>query len=129
MQVRLGTYRYLFFFCSSEPEDYEGGRTASDIVRWAEEKAAENVAPPEVKQILGADSVKAGCEEHPLCVIAFLPNILDCQVCVTIYYRFSQFWIPTQTYPNISAHIYVEIKKYVLVRHILIPFGRRESTV
>lgn len=64
---------------SSEPEDYEGGRSAGDIVRWAEEKAAENVPPPEVKQIVGADSVKAACEEHPLCVIAFLPNILDCQ--------------------------------------------------
>jgi hypothetical protein len=49
-------------------------------VRWAEEKAAENVPPPEVKQIVAADSVKAACEEHPLCVIAFLPNILDCQV-------------------------------------------------
>lgn len=64
---------------SSEPEDYEGGRSAGDIVRWAEEKAAENVPPPEVKQIVGADSVKAACEEHPLCVVAFLPNILDCQ--------------------------------------------------
>jgi protein disulfide-isomerase A6 len=32
-----------------------------------------------VKQILGPESLKAGCEEHPLCVVAFLPNILDCQ--------------------------------------------------
>jgi protein disulfide-isomerase A6 len=64
----------------AEPEDYEGGRSASDIVRWAEDKAAENVPPPEVKQIVDANSVKAACEEHPLCVIAFLPNILDCQV-------------------------------------------------
>jgi hypothetical protein len=37
----------------TEPEDYEGGRTAGDIVRWAEEKAAENVPAPEVKQITG----------------------------------------------------------------------------
>ncbi len=74
-------------FSPTEPEDYEGGRTAGDIVRWAEEKAAENVPPPEVKQILGPESLKAGCEEHPLCVVAFLPNILDCQV--TILTRFS----------------------------------------
>ncbi len=39
--------------CVTEPEDYEGGRTAGDIVRWAEEKAAENVPAPEVKQITG----------------------------------------------------------------------------
>ena len=36
---------------STEPEDYEGGRTADDIVAWAEEKAAEDVAPPEVSNI------------------------------------------------------------------------------
>jgi hypothetical protein len=38
---------------TAESEDYEGGRTAGDIVRWAEEKAAENVPAPEVKQITG----------------------------------------------------------------------------
>jgi len=64
---------------SSEPEDYEGGRTASDIVRWAEEKFAENVPAPEVKQITAAVDVESACGEHPLCVIAFLPHILDCQ--------------------------------------------------
>ena len=36
---------------SSEPEDYEGGRTANDIVAWAEEKFAENVPAPEVSDI------------------------------------------------------------------------------
>jgi len=64
---------------SSEPEDYEGGRTAGDIVKWAEEKAADNMPAPELKQILGNDDVKKACENQPLCVIAFLPNILDCQ--------------------------------------------------
>ncbi|XP_023336650.1 protein disulfide-isomerase A6 homolog [Eurytemora carolleeae] len=64
---------------SSEPEEYNGGRTASDIVAWAEEKAAENVSPPEIKQILSDADVEEGCGEHPLCVIAFLPHILDCQ--------------------------------------------------
>jgi len=64
---------------SSEPEDYEGGRTASDIVRWAEEKAADAIEPPEVKQILSSKDVESACGEHPLCVIAFLPHILDCQ--------------------------------------------------
>jgi len=64
---------------STEPEDYEGGRNADDIVAWAEEKAAENIAPPEVKQILSEKTVSDACGEHPLCVIAFLPHILDCQ--------------------------------------------------
>merc|ERR1711911_577447 len=63
---------------STEPEDYNGGRTASDIVKFAEEKATENLAPPEVVQVTGEASVEAGCANHPLCVIAFLPHILDC---------------------------------------------------
>jgi len=64
---------------SNEAEDYEGGRSASDIVAWAEEKAAENVAPPEIKQLLSEDEISSACGEHPLCVVAFLPHILDCQ--------------------------------------------------
>lgn len=36
---------------SSSVEDYNGGRTSSDIVNWALEKLAENVPAPEVKQV------------------------------------------------------------------------------
>jgi len=32
-------------------EDYEGGRTSSDIVSFALDKLAENVDPPEVVQV------------------------------------------------------------------------------
>jgi len=63
---------------SSEPEDYNGGRTAGDIVKWAEEKFAENIPPPEAVQAVSAEVVTEACEKHPLCVIAFLPHILDC---------------------------------------------------
>jgi len=74
-------YPTIKFFAagSSEPEDYDGGRTANDIVRWGEEKFAENVPPPEVVQAINSEAVSAACEKHPLCVIAFLPHILDCQ--------------------------------------------------
>lgn len=64
---------------SSEPEEYDGGRSANDIVKWAEEKFAENIPPPEVLQAINKDVVTKACENHPLCVIAFLPHILDCQ--------------------------------------------------
>ena len=75
-------YPTIKFFAagSGEPEEYDGGRTADSIVRWGEEKFAENVPPPEMIQITSEDTVKEGCGEHPLCVIAFLPHILDCQV-------------------------------------------------
>ncbi|XP_071110867.1 protein disulfide-isomerase A6-like [Haliotis cracherodii] len=60
-------------------EDYDGGRTASDIIAWATEKAAANVPPPEVVQVTNAQVLKDNCENHQLCVIAILPHILDCQ--------------------------------------------------
>ncbi|XP_046574574.1 protein disulfide-isomerase A6 homolog [Haliotis rubra] len=60
-------------------EEYDGGRTASDIIAWATEKAAANVAPPEVVQVTNAQVLKDNCENHQLCIIAILPHILDCQ--------------------------------------------------
>ncbi|XP_054269604.1 protein disulfide-isomerase A6 homolog [Macrosteles quadrilineatus] len=64
---------------SSSVEDYNGGRTSSDIVNWALEKLAENVPAPEVKQVVSEKVLKEACEEKPLCVVSVLPHILDCQ--------------------------------------------------
>lgn len=65
---------------ASSAEDYDGGRTASDIVNWASGKVVENIPAPEVKQLINEDVMKKYCvESHPLCVVAILPNILDCQ--------------------------------------------------
>jgi len=60
-------------------EEYDGGRTADDIVRWGEDKAVKNLPAPEINQIVSEAALKKGCEEHGLCVMAFLPHILDCQ--------------------------------------------------
>ncbi|GFV70595.1 protein disulfide-isomerase A6 [Trichonephila clavipes] len=60
-------------------EEYDGGRTASDIVSWALEKLAEFTPPPEVQQVINNDILKETCEDQPLCVISILPHILDCQ--------------------------------------------------
>lgn len=60
-------------------QEYNGGRTSSDIVQWALDKFSENIPAPEVQQIVDEKSVKEACEEKPLCVIAVLPHILDCQ--------------------------------------------------
>ncbi|XP_053609121.1 protein disulfide-isomerase A6 homolog isoform X2 [Plodia interpunctella] len=62
---------------SDSMEDYNGGRTSSDIVTWALEKFAENVPAPEVLQIVDEETMKA-CGEKPLCVVSILPHILDC---------------------------------------------------
>ncbi|KAK7091295.1 protein disulfide-isomerase A6 homolog [Littorina saxatilis] len=62
-----------------EAEDYDGGRTANDIVSWAMEKGAANVAPPEVYEVTSSDVLKENCEGHQLCIISVLPQIYDCQ--------------------------------------------------
>lgn len=64
---------------SSSAEEYDGGRTSSDIVTWALDKLVKNVPPPEVVQITNEEVFKKGCDQSPLCVIAVLPHILDCQ--------------------------------------------------
>lgn len=63
----------------SDAQDYDGGRTSSDIVSWANGKVAENVPPPEVIQITSEKDLKEACESHPLCIISVLPHIMDCQ--------------------------------------------------
>ncbi|XP_015431249.1 PREDICTED: protein disulfide-isomerase A6 [Dufourea novaeangliae] len=60
-------------------QEYDGGRTSSDIVNWALDKLAENVPAPEVIQIVNEKSFKDACDDKLLCVVSVLPHILDCQ--------------------------------------------------
>lgn len=60
-------------------EEYDGGRTSADIVNWAMEKAAANIPPPPVNEIINEDILKTACEKSQLCVISILPVIYDCQ--------------------------------------------------
>lgn len=39
-------------------QDYDGGRTGSDIVQWATNKWSENLPPPEVYQVLALELYK-----------------------------------------------------------------------
>lgn len=63
---------------SGDAENYDGGRTADAIVAWAMEKAESSMPPPELVQIVNNDAVEEGCNKNPLCVVAVLPHILDC---------------------------------------------------
>ncbi|NP_001265732.1 protein disulfide-isomerase A6 precursor [Ictalurus punctatus] len=60
-----------------EPEDYQGGRTRSDIIARAIDLFSDNAPPPELLEILNEDILKKTCEDHQLCIIAVLPHILD----------------------------------------------------
>ncbi|XP_022214778.1 protein disulfide-isomerase A6 homolog [Drosophila obscura] len=63
---------------ASDAQEYQGGRTASDIVSWAADKHTENVPAPELVQITSEDTLDSACEGKPLCIISVLPHILDC---------------------------------------------------
>ncbi|XP_036398209.1 protein disulfide-isomerase A6 [Megalops cyprinoides] len=65
------------FHKGEEPEDYDGGRTRSDIVARALDLFSANAPPPELLEILNNDILKKTCEDYQLCVISVLPHILD----------------------------------------------------
>lgn len=73
------TIKYFKAGKKSSPEDYDGGRTASDIVAWAEERNVVNLPPPEVVELTGQKVLEAQCDGKQLCIVAFLPHILDSQ--------------------------------------------------
>lgn len=83
-RYRIEGYPTIKYFAagkkdSDSVQDYTGGRVAKDIVEWAMEKFADNMKPPEIKQLVSGAVLKEACEDHPLCVLAVLPHILDCQ--------------------------------------------------
>ena len=71
------TIKYFPAGPKSQPEEYDGGRTADDIIAWANERHEVNLPPPEVNQLLNQKTLEENCDGKQLCVIAFLPHILD----------------------------------------------------
>lgn len=59
-------------------KEYDGGRTAADIVAWAEDKYVVNLPAPEIFELTSEKVAKSACENQPLCIVAILPNIYDC---------------------------------------------------
>lgn len=62
----------------SDAADYDGGRTASDIVTWALDKHGESVPAPELFELYSEEAYKSACDNKPLCIVSVLPHILDC---------------------------------------------------
>lgn len=59
-------------------EDYQGGRTANDIVEFALSKYVDQVAAPEVFELTSQAVFEDACKSAPLTVVSVLPHILDC---------------------------------------------------
>jgi len=58
-------------------QEFGGGRTASEIVAWAMEKYSHNIEAPEVMELTSNKVLADNCNEKPLCVVSFLPDILE----------------------------------------------------
>jgi len=65
------------FFPDGRVEDYNGGRTSSDIVAQGMLMFEEVAEPPELYELLSQESLDAACTDVQVCVVAFLPHILD----------------------------------------------------
>ena len=73
------TIKYFPAGLKGSAEEYDGGRTSDDIVAWAMDRHVEAIPPPELVQVTSPKVLEEHCEQKSLCVIAFLPHILDCQ--------------------------------------------------
>jgi protein disulfide-isomerase A6 len=60
-----------------DAEEYQAGRTKPLIVSYATKLLAEYQPPAEIAQLTSDEELKETCGGVSLCVIAFLPNILD----------------------------------------------------
>lgn len=60
-----------------EPTPYEGGRTTSDIVTYAEALLADLTPPPEPNELVSQRVWDEHCSGSTLCIVAVLPDILD----------------------------------------------------
>ena len=64
---------------SSSGEEYDGGRTSSDIVTWAMNKYSENLPAPELVELTEQSVLDEACgESKQICIISVLPGIYDC---------------------------------------------------
>lgn len=73
------TIKYFTAGSKTGPQEYDGGRTSSEIVTWAMNKYALNAPAPELVQLREQSDLNEACDEKQLCVIAFLPKLGDCQ--------------------------------------------------
>ncbi len=66
------------YFKNGEPEDYNGGRTTSDLVTFANNKNELYKPPLELTEMVNQEKFDEYCKESKaLCVIAFLPDIRE----------------------------------------------------
>jgi protein disulfide-isomerase A6 len=64
-------------FVGGKVRDYEGGRTASDIVTHVENRLLATAKPHQVVELTGPSVMEESCTSKQICLFAVLPDILD----------------------------------------------------
>ncbi|VDM17356.1 unnamed protein product [Hydatigera taeniaeformis] len=67
------------YFKSGHIEEYNGMRSSESIVEFGLQKAELNRPPPKVNEITSNEVLHEACDDKQLCIIGFLPQLLDCQ--------------------------------------------------
>lgn len=103
-------------------EKYDSGLNVKDIVEYGLDKYEKNLLPPEVKELVDEDVLSKSCsDDMVLCVISFLPHILDCDmVCRNNYldilknvseshksFKFGWIWMEGQSQMDIEKALEV----------------------
>lgn len=64
---------------AQDGEDYQGPRTSSDLISFAESKYEDVGSIPEVIEGVRKEIIEEACRSKQLCIFTFLPSIYDCQ--------------------------------------------------
>jgi protein disulfide-isomerase A6 len=71
-------YPTLKYFTAGQPEDYNGGRSKSDILSFADSKADTASPPKLVTELNSQETFDDYCKnDKGVCIIAFLPHIQE----------------------------------------------------
>ncbi|GJQ68653.1 hypothetical protein Trydic_g17198 [Trypoxylus dichotomus] len=73
------TVKYFPFDLKGEIFDYKEPKKLDSILQFATKLFTESLPPPENKQLTNNTIFKEACIDKTLCVISFLPHLLDCQ--------------------------------------------------
>lgn len=65
---------------AADAQNYDGGRTASDIISWCRPKLVKEEPLPKLMQMTQQSVFEKECTSKSLCVISFLPDLLDSSV-------------------------------------------------
>ncbi|KAK3268575.1 hypothetical protein CYMTET_22918, partial [Cymbomonas tetramitiformis] len=76
-RYNVQSFPTIIEFVGGKQNPYEGGRTSDDIVTHVENWLSTFAEPHEVLELVGQEVMDASCFSKQICIVTFLPHILD----------------------------------------------------